>query len=620
MGLLSTNYSLNLLAEDKYVKPSFDSSLKTPTDLKFNSSLKNTPLSVNEAYKLSIRQETPGVFALIWDIQDDYYLYKSKFAFSPQPTTIKPSSNFINYEDQFFGKQDIYYNYALILLEFGKDKTLSSIPDKIKVSYQGCWDKGLCYPLEEKLITINYQTKNKEPIFAIESIYADNNAINHGKKTVQETYSPIIAGSHNYYLARLKDSAAPWIILLFFLAGLGLTFTPCVLPMLPILSGIITGRNSISAYNTRVSTPSFRTHIFLALTYIGVMSLTFSSLGLLSGFFGYAMREALGSTSLLLIMSSLIVMLGLSMLNLYQFGIPTFLSNPVQKYLSLSIGKLSAFSKAAIWGFLSPLVVGTCLSAPLAAAMLYLAEKGNPWFGAVALMALSLGMGFPLLLFALGLGQLLPRTGRWMEGVRAIFALILFGLAVFILSALLPVIVEWLLYCFLISASLFLVLRMSKLNITIATLVASIFFLGLTFYTAANYKLLPYYADNSKEDSQFKVAQTYDEMIELIQKGKEQSKPQLIYYYADWCVSCREIEWLVFNNYEIQEELQTFNLIKADVTKSSSSTRQMLEYFQALGPPSIIFLNKQARMLPHLSLIGNFNKMAMKHSINQIIN
>ena len=607
------------------------------------------PLTADEAYKLSVRQESSTTYSISWDIADGYYLYKDKFAVTPQPVRIQPSSNFVRNEDQFFGEQDIYYSYAQMLVSIGEDESTGSIKDTaaansktLKISYQGCWEKGLCYPVQTKLVSID--NEDAAYLIAREATSADEAAVKAGRQSKinpssissQAPPSTIIFAGYDYYLAMLKDAAPPLILLLFFLAGLGLTFTPCVLPMLPIITGIITQRRRQAEKDdgNDASTTSFKMQISLALTYVAVMSITFSGLGMLSGLLGYGMREALGSTPFLLVMSGLIVMFALSMLNLYTLHIPTFISAPANRYLSSSSG---VFGKAALWGFLSPLVVGTCLSAPLAAIMIYIAERGSPWFGAAALLALSWGMGIPLLLFAMGLGQLLPRAGAWLEKTRAIFAFILLGLAVFIISPLLPLVVELLLYFILLAIIVYFVVRMLAANRAfsqifsrgLAISTSILCFATLSFYTLTNYNVIPNYSkavqggniqEGKFQEGEFKVAQSHPVLLDIIQQGKADAKPQLIYYYADWCVSCREIEWLVFNDEDIKSQLSSFNLIKADITSTATSSRQMMEYFNIFGPPTIIFLDEEAAQLKGLTLIGNFNKRMMTQRLSQIVN
>ncbi len=608
------------------------------------------PLTADEAYKLSVRQESSTTYSISWDIADGYYLYKDKLAVSPQPVRIQPSSNFVRNEDQFFGEQDIYYSYAQMLISIGEDESTGSIKDTatansktLKISYQGCWEKGLCYPVQTKLVSID----NEDAAYLIVREATDEVAVQAGRQSKtnpssissQAPPSTIIFAGYDYYLAMLKDAAPPLILLLFFLAGLGLTFTPCVLPMLPIITGIITQRRSMpeqgagNSVSNGASATSFKMQISLALTYVAVMSITFSGLGMLSGLLGYGMREALGSTPFLLIMSGLIIMFALSMLNLYTLHIPAFISAPANRYLSSSSG---VFGKAALWGFLSPLVVGTCLSAPLAAIMIYIAERGSPWFGAAALLALSWGMGIPLLLFAMGLGQLLPRAGAWLEKTRAIFAFILLGLAVFIISPLLPLVVELSLYFILLAIIVYFVVQMLTANRAfsqifsrgLAISAAILCFATLSFYTLTNYNVIPNYGKAAQGGGikgggikgEFQVAQSHPALLDLIQQGKTDAKPQLIYYYADWCVSCREIEWLVFNDVDIKSQLSSFNLIKADITSTAQSSRQMMEYFNIFGPPTIIFLDEEATQLKGLTLIGNFNKRMMTQRLSQVIN
>ena len=537
------------------------------------------PLQVDAAYRLSIFNDSSDRYLVEFFIEPNYYLYKDKLSAVPQPVSIEFSDNIEILTDQFFGEQEVYRNFASFAIE------MPAAESEFIVNYQGCWDGGLCYPLQSRLVKIvdgAVEINNLE-VELDTGIYGD-------LSTDRSSSQLVLENSHQYYLNNLRRGSSAFIILLFFLAGLGLTFTPCVLPMLPIISGIVTRKYKEKNTLWR--------RLSLSLTYVAVMSLMFSILGLFSGLLGYGLRDLLGSQIFILAMATLVTALGFSMLNLlrFPFPLPAFINTPVQKYLSSDTG---AYSKAAIWGFLSPFIVGTCLSAPLAAALIYLAELGNPWLGVWSLLALGWGMGLPLLLFAAGLGQFMPRSGPWLEVFRNILGLSLFALAVFIISPLLPSAVEVFGYILIVATMLYMtIVRLVSRPWALAVAVVFSLALGL-FYIS--------YASQERE-IEFEVVDNYDVMQEVLADSAAAGIPQLFYYYADWCISCRELEWLVFGDAEVQERLAEINLIKLDITKSSGDSRLMVQHFNIIGPPTIIFVDADGEHRQDLTLIGNFDK------------
>lgn len=579
----------------------------------------DTPLRVDEAYQLSVFSSIEGdkeagtaSHLIEFYIEPGYYLYKDKFSVIPQPLSIEASDNIASITDEFFGEQDIYRNFARFTLEMPQVASA-----KFVVNYQGCWEQGLCYPVQSRLIKIVDGLAKITPIaFADADTLSSEGDINYLPEVAGEgdigDAEYLVENSHQFYLNNLRGSSTALIILLFFIAGLGLTFTPCVLPMLPIISGIVTRKQA------KDSTQWSR--LSLALTYVVVMSLMFSLLGLFSGLIGSGLRDLLGSQIFLLTMTSLITLMGLSMLNLVRIPLPEFIGTPVQNYLDSDTG---AYSKAAAWGFLSPFIAGTCLSAPLAGALIYLAEQGNPWFGVWSLLALGWGMGLPLLLFAAGLGQFMPSSGPWLEVFRNILGLTLLGLAVFIISPLLPSYIEVFGYILVLAAMLYLLVvsllrrwvkaqvtsrvasKAAAIGVILLALIAGVFYINYT---------------NQQEKLEFQVVDNYDSMQELLKTSATTNTPQLLYYYADWCISCRELEWVVFGDDEVQQKLSEINFTKLDITKASEDTRLMTEYFAIIGPPTIIFVDAEGKYREELTLIGNFDKPSFIKRLESLVN
>lgn len=526
-------------------------------------SLTDEPLPADRVFLLSVRQEGPLTYSVSWDIAEGYYLYRDKIAFYTkrgEPLVATLSANHQPQTDQFFGTQEVYYHYAYAQVRLNDEE------ERLSLSYQGCWQGGLCYPVQQREILL------RSPPQLI-------------------TTTAPIDSNYGFYLGTLNQAGIPLILFLFFLAGLGLTFTPCVLPMLPIISGTLT-----------MGQKSFGQKTSLALTYILVMALTYSLIGLLSGWLGYRLHSLLGSPFLLVILATLVSLLALSMFGLVKIG--SGLRQLVNKQFNLTTG---SYKGAVLWGMLSPLIIGTCLSAPLAAALLYLAERGNPLLGAAALFVLAIGMGVPLLLFVVGLGKLLPPSGRWLEKMRHFFGYSLILLALFIVSPLLP-------------NGVFLVLGV----MTLVTLLLHLFSrlklgwaLASSFLVATVAYGVSLWIDFGT--TEFNRVTSVRLLQDEQQQALRQAKPTMVYYYADWCISCREIEWLVFKDEAIVERLKGVHLIKADITQHNDETLRLLDYYDVLGPPSFVFIDSKGLVRREFDLVGHLTKRELQMRLASLL-
>lgn len=519
-------------------------------------SVTDGPLPADQVFSLSVRQEGAHTYSVSWDIAENYYLYKDKIVFytkKGEPLVATLSSNHQSQTDQFFGTQEVYYYYAYAQVQLNDDE------EQLSFSYQGCWQGGLCYPVQQKTMLL------RDP-----------------PQLVTTTAPP--ASNYNFYLGTLNQAGISLILVLFFLAGLGLTFTPCVLPMLPIISGTLT-----------MGQKSLRQKTSLALTYILVMALTYSLIGSLSGWLGYRLQSLLGSPLLLVILATLVGLLALSMFGLVKIG--SGLRQLVNRQLNLTTGN---YKGAILWGILSPLIIGTCLSAPLAAALLYLAERGNPLLGAAALFVLAIGMGVPLLLFVVGLGKILPPSGPWLEKMRSFFGYSLILLALFIVSPLLPGV------ALLVLGVMVVVMMLLHLfsRLRLQWILASSFFVAIFAYGMSHWIDL--------RTTEFNRVTSVRLLQDQQQKALEQGKPVMVYYYADWCISCREIEWLVFKDEAIVEQLEEVHLIKADITQHNDETLRLLDYYDVLGPPSFIFIDSKGLVRRELDLVGHLTKKELQ--------
>ena len=550
--------------------------------------LPEKPLRVDKAFVLTGEQIDENTYFLRWQIADNYYLYQKKFAVRDSnsnsgsgsdrdmPVSLELSDNHVPHADIFLGEGNVYYQFTDAYLK------LTRSPQNLIITYQGCWEGGICYPVQHKRLVAGTPLS----FVSVEAEDPDTQSTDRASPATQ---------GYNYYVQQIRRAAPVWVLLLFFLAGIGLTFTPCVLPMLPIVSGIIT--------NDPGNRPSHRTR--LALVYMLSMASVFSIFGLLSGWIGYGLRQAMASPPVLIFLALLISLLGASLIKptgLMRLPGSLALTQKANSVLNMTAG---TYTGAALWGALSPLVVGTCLSAPLAAALIYLAEQGNPLFGAASLFFLALGMGIPLLLFALGFGYVMPKSGPWLAKIKNLFALLLFALAVFILSPILPTAVEIALYSFFVLTAICLFLLPLRPTLVVACFLAALM-------TGFGYHFFP------KGDplSKFTEVSDYATFKDRLQEFGKSGKPTLVYYSAEWCITCKELEWNVFggigDNEQLAEDLNALNLLKADVTKNNADTRQLLAHFDVLGPPSIYFIDKQGVYRPEMTLVGNFSPKILK--------
>ena len=528
--------------------------------------LRKEPLGVDEAFILSIRQEGEQGYGLTWNIAADYYLYKHAFIFEDEggnQLTPLLSTNHRSHKDQFFGAQQVYYDYAFVRVERTDAATLF-------VSYQGCWEQGLCYPVQKKRILL----ASAEILSTEKAIAAPPNS------------------NYDFYLGTLSRANTSLVLFLFFLAGLGLVFTPCVLPMFPIISGTLTAQQS------RLGQKLMHVSVFVL-----AMAITFSLFGMLSSFLGYKMQSFFASPLVLIALASFVILLALAMFDIFHFS-SRRLNEQAQRWLNLTTG---SYQGAVLWGVLSPVIIGSCLSAPLAAALIYLANQGNPFLGAAALFLLALGMGIPLILFALGFGKL--SSGPWLEKVKSFFGFMLLFLALFILFPLLPAII----LAFL-SAALFVFMLWSLfsshpqvIRILSFSLLCGILAGGASLWIKSRVTALD-----------LEIVSRLEQLRQEEREARQREEPVMIYYSADWCISCRELDWLVLRDKEVMEKLSEVHFIKADLTHSGKESQSMLNHHKVMGAPTFVFIDDTGKVRKELRLVGNVKKGELIDRLNYL--
>jgi thiol:disulfide interchange protein DsbD len=459
----------------------------------------------------------------------------------------------------------------------------------LKVQYMGCADAGLCYPPQVKLVALG----------AGGGAAADAPPAATGGGPAQ---------SEQDRLAEVIRSGSIVVLLAtFFVLGLALTFTPCVLPMIPILSGIIAGQG------TR-ATPARA--FGLSLAYVLAMALTYTVAGVLAGLFGQNLQAALQDPWVLGSFALVFVALSFSMFGYYELQMPAAVQERLTAWSNKAEG--GTFAGAAIMGLLSALIVGPCVTAPLVGALIYIGQSGDPVRGGLALFALSLGMGVPLLLVGTSLGGLLPRAGAWMEKVKQVFGVLLLATALWFARTLLPetlVMVGWGLLALGLGLLLgaFEAASPTKSGVAIVRRVVALAFLvwGATILVGAasggRNPLAPLERLGAGAPAHALAFQRIKSVADLdaaVAASAAAGKPVLFDFYADWCVSCKEMEAYTFPDAGVQAALAGVTLLQADVTANDAVDQALMQRFGIFGPPAILFFDAKGQELPRARVVG----------------
>ena len=545
-------------------------------------------LPVHEAFKLSLVQSDAQTLKLRFVATDGYYLYRHRFQFRAEPADIALGAALIPpgeaKHDEFFGDVEVYHGILDIDIPRPANDTRAFT---LVVGYQGCADKGLCYPPETVRLSIDGSGAAPD---------ADTAAAPQGWTWKQ--------------------------LLLFFLAGVGLTFTPCVLPMLPILSGVVL-RGQVGGLRG----------FALSLAYVLPMAACFALLGALRGLFGAGMnlQARLQSAWVLVPFSLFFVVFALAMFGLFELKLPHAISHRLERLVGQTKG--GSLIGAAILGVFSSLLVSPCVSAPLAGALLYISASGDAVGGALKLFALGLGMGAPLLLFATGGAAWLPKSGPWLVTVKNAIGVLLLGLAIGLLSRVLPGQVTLLLVG-LLSAGV--ALFLGTLEFTTKTTLqrlAQLLGLALLVYALACwYGALSGQSDPlrplppptsgaqplSAAQSDWQTITTPAALDSALAQAKEAGQPVVLDWYADWCISCKVIEHEVLAAPAVKNQLIGYKLLRFDITQSNAEQRALLDRYQLFGPPALLFFAANGSEKTSARVVGETNAVEFAEHLTRI--
>ncbi len=548
-------------------------------------------LSPEEAFQVSAKR-TGDVIVISLGLGKNIYVYDDKLKINilePLKVSIdedikKPTP--IDYDDSLVHKKPLTFMIPISVIK----KHVSSGKFKLQLEYQGCATSGICY----------------QPMTSEFSFDLGGASI-----TTESTASKEDLSEQDFIADTLKNGNV-WIVLLSFLGfGILLSLTPCIFPMIPILSSII-----VSQSGEKMST---KRAFILSLVYVLAMSVAYTIAGILAGLFGANISAALQNPWIIGLFSTVFVLLAFSMFGFYELQMPAFIQSKLAKKSDEMHG--NGVIGVAVMGFLSALIMGPCVAAPLAGALVYIGQSGDAFLGGAALFVMSMGMGLPLLIIGTGAGKYMPKPGGWMDTIKSIFGVVMLALAIWTLSRVVPPMIIMLLWTILtISSSVYmgalepLEKSVSGWKKLIKSFAVFLFIYGIMLFVGAMSNVTnplnplekfsstttQFVSSNKVEEKGFQVVPTLAQLKTII---KESQKPVMVDFYADWCVSCIELDNYTFSDPSVKKKLSEFTLIKIDVTKNSEDDKELLNEFGLFGPPGILFF-KSGKELKNKRVIG----------------
>jgi thioredoxin:protein disulfide reductase len=555
-------------------------------------------LEPDKAFRFSARMLDAHSVELRYEIAPGYYLYRDKFRFTADPQSADLGSPAMPAgkvkKDNFFGDVEIYRGDLRIVLPLGN---AGGLQFKLKAVSQGCADVGVCYAPQDATVTVNPATLSAIVPGSDLAMF-----LNRGPQP-----PPASGQAEDTRIAQLFGGSFWLLIATFFGYGLLLAFTPCVFPMIPILSGVL------APHGARLTSSR---GFGLSVAYVFGMAITYSLAGIAAGMAGTLLSVALQNPWVLGAFALIFVFLALSMLGVYELQMP----GALQTRLSQASGQLHGGHFASVFGMgvLSALIVGPCVAAPLAGALLYISQSHDPLLGGAALFVMALGMGTPLLALGASTGALLPKAGPWMENVKRAFGVMLLGVAIYMVSPVIPSAVHFLLWAaLLVFAAVLLGLfrrsrqpasafqRLAKGAGVAALLVATALVAGAL---SGGRDLLHPLAGLRMDAAHAPAAPAFRRVASVAELdaalAASDGKPAMLDFYADWCVSCKEMERDTFSSPAVQARFAQITLLRADVTANNADDQALLKRFNLFGPPGIVFFDKTGAEVRSARVVG----------------
>jgi thioredoxin:protein disulfide reductase len=565
------------------------------------------------AFRPDLSASADGSELLVrWDIADGYYLYRDKFRIELEQgegVTLQPAEFPAGElkEDETFGRVEVYHEQVEARVPLTRTLTAAT-PIRVKLGYQGCAEAGICYPPQTKLLDFQLPAGGSATGAAATTTVAPL------PEALADDDAPVTAQDK---IARVLTEKPLWLsMLIFFGLGLGLSVTPCVFPMIPILSSIIVGQGE------HITT---RRAFSLSLVYVLAMALTYTVAGVVAALFGENLQAAFQNPWILSSFAAVFVLLALSMFGFYELQMPAALQSRLTEISNRQRG--GTLAGVAVMGFLSALIVGPCVAAPLAAALLVIGQTGDTVLGGSALFALSLGMGAPLLAIGTGAGKLLPRAGGWMNAVKAVFGVLLLAVAIWMLERILPAAVSMALWAALLITSAVYMGAMDRLDVDATGwhklwkgvgLILLVYGVLLLAGVASGGRdvLQPLRGSAlagggttgaTSASLDFQAIKSVDDLDQAILQANRAGKTVMLDFYADWCTECHRMEKYTFTHADVHAALGNSVTLQADVTANDAVDKALLQRFKLIGPPAILFFDTNGEELRRYRMIGYMN-------------
>lgn len=564
-------------------------------------------LHPDQAFILTVDDSNPARLRLNWDIADGYYLYRDQFQVSADTDTVAIGELEIppgELEDDLeFGTVAVHRDSVEIIAPLSRAAARPG-EFELRVRYQGCKQDSVCYAPITRTFAMALA-----PIPTLQA--ATPGAAGEPPPAVTRDAAP--QSAQDAITSRLRDGSLLLNVAAFFGFGLLLSLTPCVFPMIPILSGIIVGHGRRATAMIGFS---------LSLAFVLAMALTYAVLGVVAGSFHFNLQAAAQNPAVIVAFSGVFVLLALSMFGFYQLQLPAAWQARLRELSDSQ--RAGSLSGAAVMGSLSAIIVGPCVAPPLAGALLYISQTGDAMLGGAALFAMGLGFGVPLLVIGAAGGRLLPRAGAWMEVVKRIFGVLMLAVAIWFLERVFAGPLTLALWALLLIVTAIYMGALDSLprdagwqRLWKGTGLALLVYGAVLVVGAAvggHDPLRPLHGSQlaagpvqeQAADSSLKFTEidSASELREALLQASLEGKPVMFYFTADWCVVCKELERYTYRDAGVIRALRNFVLIKADVTANNATDRELLRRFELFGPPAILFFDHEANELVGLRLIG----------------
>ncbi|WP_227815441.1 protein-disulfide reductase DsbD [Nitrogeniibacter aestuarii] len=591
-------------------------------------------LPPDKAYRASVVTRAPDRVEVRFEIEDGYYLYKKQFQFRTEPESVVVGPAELPpgkvKQDEFFGEVETYRHELVFNLPVKAPADVTQF--ELTVISQGCADIGVCYPPHPQTLMVDLTRSEAPKGGFLSSLGIGGDDARPAMDTTpakaeQPAPAPVAPASTDdgdesgRIAGLLSNQSLPLVLLSFFGFGLLLAFTPCTFPMIPILSGIIVG------HGHKIT----RMRAFeLSLAYVLGMAVTYAAAGVAAGLSGALLSAALQNVWVLSAFALLFVVLSLSMFGFYELQLPTALQSKLSDTASHEKG--GSLHGVVVMGVLSALIVGPCVAAPLAGALLYIAKTGDAVLGGSALFVMALGMGAPLLAVGVAARSVLPKAGPWMEGVKRAFGVILLALAIWMISPVVPAVVPMIGYgVLLVFSGIYLHAldplpqhvrnwqRFWKAVGVIALILGATLLVGAMAGSRDPLQPLAGLGGGAAVAAPAPVFEKVRSVAELDARVAASTRPVMLDFYADWCVSCKEMERFTFSDPTVQARMNQMLLLKADVTANNEDDQALLKRFDLFGPPGIIFFRPGGEEINGRRVVGYMPAEAFATQLDAVL-